>query len=121
MCQVLGGELSLVDPCVDLCVDVVEGTFEWSVNVAQSGKRSSQAWTQDAIIGPSEEERCAEAELGYAVAEAIGEAFDKAVQAKATKLIGNGALGKRLWIAAGHGGKVVAQIGAAEALCELTE
>ena len=41
------------------------------------------------------------------------------MEAQAAKLIGDGALGERFWIAAGQSGKMVAQIGAAEALCEL--
>jgi hypothetical protein len=35
---------------------------------------------------------------------------DQAVEAQAAELIGDGALGERFWIAAGQGGKMVAQI-----------
>ena len=41
MCQVFGGELGLIYPCVDLRVDVVEGAFERGINAAQRRKRSS--------------------------------------------------------------------------------
>ncbi len=68
MCQVLCGELSLVDPHFDLFVDFDEGKFERVVDAAQSGKCSGQARTQDAIVGASEEERGAEAEFGDGVA-----------------------------------------------------
>src|SRR3990172_12748003 len=105
MCQVLCGELSLVDPHFDVFVDFDEGKFERVVDAAQSGKCSGQARTQYAIVGAREEERGAEAEFGDAIAEAVGQAFDQAVQAQATKLIGDSSLGERFWIAAGQGGR----------------
>ena len=119
MCQVLRGELSFVDPHFDLFVDFDEGEFERIVAAAQSREHGGQAWPQDAIVGASEEERYAEAEFGDPIAEAVGQAFDQAVEAQAANLIGNSSLSERFWIAAAQGGKVVAQIGAAEALCEL--
>src|SRR5207253_1339284 len=90
--------------------------FERVVDAAESGKGSGQARTQEAIVESSEEKRGAEAEFSDAIAEAIRHSFDQAVEAQSAKLIGDGALGERFWIAAGQAGKVVAQIGAAEAL-----
>ncbi|MGD0023507.1 MAG: hypothetical protein ABSC37_02615 [Xanthobacteraceae bacterium] len=62
----------MVDPHFDLFVDFNESEFDWAVDAAQGGQRGGQARTEDAIVGASEEERCAEAEIGDAIAEAIG-------------------------------------------------
>ena len=110
MCQVSSGELGLVDPFADASVDMIEGALERGVDGAEIGKCGGQARAQDAVIDAGEEQRSPESELGDAVAEAFGQAFDQAVEAQAAELIGDGALGERFWIAAGQGGKMVAQI-----------
>jgi|HubBroStandDraft_6_1064221.scaffolds.fasta_scaffold330741_2 hypothetical protein len=61
MCQVLSGELGLVDPSVEAGVDFVEGLLERGVDGAQAGNCGGQSWTQDAVVGAGEEQRYAEA------------------------------------------------------------
>ena len=111
MCQVSCCELSVVDPFGDLGVDFVEGALERSADGAEAGKCGGQSGTQDAVVGAGEEQRGAEAECGDAVSKAVGQAFDQAMETQAAKLICDGALGDRFWIAAGQGGQMVAQIG----------
>src|SRR5712691_10391067 len=106
MCQVSSGELGLVDPFADPGVDLIEGALEWGVHGAKIGKCGGQARAQNAVIDAGEEQRCPESELGDAVSKAVGQAFDQAVEAQAAELIGDCALGKRFWIAAGQGGKI---------------
>jgi hypothetical protein len=59
--------------------------------------------------------------LGGAIAEAVRQALDQAVQAQAAQLVGDRALGDRFRIAAGQSRKLLAQIAGAEALCKLAE
>ena len=79
MCQVSSGELDLVDPLADPSVDLIEGALERSVDGAEIGKCGGQARAQDAVIDAGEEQRCPESELGDAIAEAFGQAFDPAL------------------------------------------
>jgi len=83
-----GGEFGLVDPCIDLFAERVEGTFDRCLDGAKVGKYGGQTWTQDAVIGSCEKKGGAESEVGDAVTEAFGEAFDQAVEAQAAKLVG---------------------------------
>src|ERR1019366_6408807 len=62
-----------------------------------------------------------EAERRDAIAEAVGQALDQAVQAQTAQLIGDGALRDRVGIAARQSSKMLAQIGCAKAVCELPE
>ena len=105
------GKLGLVYPCVDLFVDFVEGPLERGVDGAEGWKCGRQPWADQTIIGACEEQGFAEAELGDAIAEAVGETLDQSMQAQASQLIGDGPLGDRFGIAAGQGGKMTAQIG----------
>src|SRR6266403_4758467 len=111
MCQVLCGDLSLINPCVDARVDFVEGALERGIDGAQAWQCGGQSGTQDAVVGTGEEQRGPEAECGDAVSKAVGQAFDQAVETQAAQLVSDGALGDRFWIAAGQGGKMAAQIG----------
>src|ERR1700686_1902944 len=108
MCQVLCGELGLIDPLGELGVDFVEGLLERSIDGAHAGKCGSQSRPQDAVVGAGEEQRCPEAECSDAVSKAVGQAFDQAVETQATQLICDGALGDCFWGAAGQGGKMMA-------------
>src|SRR5216683_5157064 len=121
MCQVSSGEFCLVDPCVNLFVDFVECGLEGCIGGAEVGKRGGQSRTQQSVVGAGKEQRCAQAELGDAIAEAVRQALDQAVQAQAAQLVGDGALGDRFRIAAGQGGELLAQIVRAKALCKLAE
>ena len=87
MCQVSSGELGLVDPLADASVDMIEGALERGVDGAEIGKCGGQARAQDAVIDAGEEQRSPESELGDAVAEAFGQAFDQAVESQATALV----------------------------------
>src|SRR5713226_8567345 len=80
MCQVSSGEFCLVDPYVDLFVDFVEGGLEGCIGGAEVGKRGGQSRTQQSVVGAGKEQRCAQAELGDAIAEAVRQALDQAVQ-----------------------------------------
>ena len=84
-------------------------------------KSGGRCRAQDSVIGAGEEQRGAPPEVGDAVAEAFGQAFDEAVEAQAAQLIGHGALGDLFWGAAGQGGKMAAQIVATEAIGDLAE
>src|ERR1700719_3371620 len=108
MCQVLSGELSLIDPSVDAGVDFVEGIFDRPIDGAEGGKCCCESWPQDAVVGAGEEQRYAEAECGDAVSKAVGAAFDQALEPQGAQLVGDCALGYRFWMAAGQGGKMVA-------------
>jgi len=48
--------------------------------------------------------------LGDAIAEAVRQALDQAVQAQAAQLVGDGTLGDRFRIAAGQSRELLAQI-----------
>jgi hypothetical protein len=48
------GELSLLDPCVELGVELVEGTLEWGIDGAQGWKSGGQTRAQDSIVGARE-------------------------------------------------------------------
>jgi hypothetical protein len=92
MSQVSCGELSLFDPCIDLCVNFIEGAPEIDIdNVA--GECGGQARAQEAIAGAREKQLSSKAELGDAIAKAFGRAFDQVVEAQAAKLIGDCGLG----------------------------
>src|SRR5260370_1981968 len=100
MCQVSGSELGLIEPCLDLCVDFVECALERGIDGAEVWKRGGEAWAQEAGVEAREEQGCPEAEFGDAIAEAVGPAFDQAVQAEASQLISEGALRERVRVAA---------------------
>src|SRR3982074_3720093 len=100
MCQVSSSELGLIDPCLDLCVDFVECALERGVDGAEGWKCGGQAGGKGAVVEAREEQGCPEAEFGDAIAEAVGQAFDQAVQAQAAQLISDGALRDRGRIAA---------------------
>src|SRR5258705_4228386 len=121
MCQVSSSELGLIDPCLDLCVDFVECALERGIDGAEVWKRGGEAWAQEAVVEAREEQGCPEAEFGDAIAEAVGPAFDQAVQAQAAQLISDGALRDRVRIAARQSRKMMAQVGCAKAFCELPE
>ena len=74
------GELSLLDACVDLCVEFVEGALERGIDGAQGWKSEGQSRAQDAIVGAREEQSHPQAELSDAIAEAVGDALDQAVK-----------------------------------------
>ena len=111
MCQVSQCRGDLIDHSFDPCVESGAGSVEDAGEVAELEKRiPPNPRTQKAVVQAREEQGCAEAEFGHAIAEAVGEALDKAVETQATKLIGD----RPLWIDAGRsreGGEVVAQIG----------
>src|ERR1700674_1050937 len=111
----------MADPPGELHVDIVEGALEWGGKSTEAGKCGGRCRAQDSVIGASEEQRGAQAEVGDAIAEAVGQAFDEAVEAQAAQLISDGALGDLFWGAAGQGGKVAAQIVATEAVRDLAE
>ena len=92
MCQVSCGELSLFDPCIDPCVDFIEGAPEIDLDEV-AGECGGQAWAQEAIVGAREKQGSTKAEFGNAIAKAFGQAFDQAVEAQAAKLIGDCGLG----------------------------
>src|ERR1700758_2962140 len=121
MCQVLCGELSMADPFGELRVDIVESALEGGGNGSGTGECGGRCRAQEAVIGAGEEQRGAQAEVGDAIAQAVGQAFDEAVQAQAAQLISDGALGDLFWGAAGEGGKMAAQIVATEAVRDLAE
>ena len=100
----------MVDPCVDLFVDFVEGGLEGCIGGTEVGKRGGQSRTQQSVVGAGKEQRCAQAELGDAIAEAVRQALDQAVQAQAAQLVGDGTLGDRFRIAAGQSRELLAQI-----------
>ena len=121
MCQVSSSELGLIDPCLDLCVDFVECALERGVDGAEVWKCGGQARAKETVVEAREEQGCPEAEFGDAIAEAVGQAFDQAVQAQAAQLISDGALRDRVRIAARQSRKMMAQVGCAKAFCELPE
>jgi hypothetical protein len=121
MCQVSSSELGLVDPCVDLGIDVVEGALERGIDGAQTWKRGGDARAQETLVDAAEEQGHPEAEFGHAILEAGRQALDQAVQAQTAQLIGDGALGDRFWIASGQSREMAAQIDGTEAWCELPE
>src|SRR5579859_5969418 len=100
MCQVSSGEFGLLDRDIDLSIDIVESPLEWVVGGAEGRERGGEAWAQQAVVKASEEQGGAEAEVGDAIAEAVGQALDQAVQAQPAQLISHGALRDRVWIAA---------------------
>ena len=72
MCQVSSGELGLLDRDIDLGIDTIECPLEWAVCSAEGRKRGGEAWAQKAIVEAGEEQGGAEAEVGDAIAEAVG-------------------------------------------------
>src|SRR6202795_5366579 len=100
MCQVSSGELGLLDRHMYLSIDTIECPLEWAVDGAEGRKRGGETWAQQAVVEASEEQRGAEAEVSDAIAEAVGQALDQAVQAQPAWLISHGALRDRVWIAA---------------------
>src|SRR5271155_2098845 len=80
MCQVSSGELGVLDRDIDLGIDTIECPLEWAVCGPEGRKRGGEAWAQEAFVEASEEQGGAEAEVGDAIAEAVGQALDQAVQ-----------------------------------------
>src|SRR6201997_886408 len=121
MCQVLSGTLGLGDHGIDFFGEAVEGASQGSSNGSERWQCGGKAWSQKAFVGSGKEERTAPAEIGDAISEAVGCAFNQAVEAKPAQLVGHCAGGDRCGIAAGQGRKMLAQIGGPEALRELSE
>src|SRR6266571_3932635 len=109
MCQVSSGELGLLDRHIDLGVDTIECLLEWAIGGVEGRKRGGEAWAQEAVVEASEEQGGAEAEVGDAIAEAVGQALDQAVQAQSSQLISDGALRDRVGIAARQSRKMMAR------------
>ena len=76
MCQVLWGEVGLVDHGVDLCAEEIEGALERGGDGAQGRECGGQSGAQQAVVSSGEEQRDAQAEVGDAISEAIGYALD---------------------------------------------
>jgi len=74
------GELSLLDPCVELGVEFVEGALERGIDGAQGWKSGGQTRAQESVVGAREEQGDPQAEFSDAVAEAVGDTLDQAVQ-----------------------------------------
>jgi len=121
MCQVSLSELGLICPLDELGVDFIEGALDRGIGGAEARKRGGQTRTQDAIVEAGEEQRGSETECGDAVSKAVVQAFDQAMETQSAQLVSDCALGDRLWIAAGQSGKMVPQIGCAEAVCDVAE
>ena len=121
LCQVLSGELSLVDPYADLGIDFVERALERGIEGAASRDCGGEAGAQEAVVEPREEQRGAKAKRGDAITKAVGQALDQAVQAQTAQLIGDGALRDRFGIACRQGSEMTTQIGGAEAFRKLPE
>ena|SRR6516162_3286045 len=87
MCQVFRGKIGLVDHCVDLGGERVEGVAERGCDRSESRQSGSQAGTQEAIVGSGEKQGDAQAEVGDLVAEAFRDALDQAMEAKSAQLV----------------------------------
>src|SRR3977135_3573774 len=118
MGQVSSSEFGLIGPCLDLCVDFVECALERGVDGAEVWKCGGQARAKETVVEAREEQGCPEAEFGDAIAEAVGQAFDQAVQEQAGKLISDGALRDRVRRAARQSPKMRAQVASAKACSE---
>src|SRR5260370_17894982 len=102
MCQVSSGELGLLDRHIDLGIDSIECSLEWAVDGAEGRKRGGEAWAQQAVVEAREEQGCAEAEGGDAIAEAVWQALAQALQAQPSHLISDRAPPYPARIAARH-------------------
>jgi hypothetical protein len=87
MCQVFRGKIGLVDHCVDLGGERVEGVAERGCDRSEGGQSGGQAGTQEAIVGSSKEQGDAHAEVGDLVVEAFWDALDQAMEAKSAQLV----------------------------------
>ena len=52
MCQVSSGELGLLDRHIDLGIDSIECPLEWAVDGAEGRKRGGEAWAQQTVVVP---------------------------------------------------------------------
>ena len=87
MCQVFRGKVGLVDHCVDFGGERIESAAEGSCDRSERGQSSSQAGTQETIVGSGKEQGHAQAEVGDLVAEGFGDALDQAMEAKSAQLV----------------------------------
>ena len=87
MCQVFRGKIGLVDHCVDLGGERVEGVAERGCDRSEGGQSCSQAGTQETIVGSGKKQGDAQAEVGDLIAEALWDALYQAMEAKSAQLV----------------------------------
>lgn len=121
MCQVSCGRCDLVDRCGELGVDFVEAAFEGSWGGAVAWEGCGETGAEKPIVGSGKEESGTQTGLGDAVALGVRQAFDHAVEAQASELVGHGAGPEGFGIAAAEVGQMVTQIGPAKALWQQPE
>ena len=81
----------MIEQVVQSLVEPSHGRGEGPVGSFRAGiEQLGEAWAQDATVDLGEQQGDAQAEIGDLVAMAVGEAFDEAVQAQPTQVIGPG-------------------------------
>ena len=68
----------MVDPCADLCIKFVEGALERGIDGAESRDCGGEAWAQEVVVEPREEQGGAKAKRGDVITKAVGQALDQA-------------------------------------------
>ena len=120
-CQVLWSKLGVVDHGVDLGAKRVEGPLEGRGDCTERRQRGRQTWAQKTVVNAGEEQGDTEAEVGDAVAKAVGQPLDQAVHSEAAKLIGHGTLPDGFGMAVVEVSQMVTQLGSAKALWQEAE
>src|SRR6266536_2162469 len=87
MSQVSCRDLLLLNPRADGRVELVETTAQWRVGLCPFRDDFGEAGTQHAVIDARAEQGRAPALFGHAVAMALGEPFNQAVQTQPPQVI----------------------------------
>ena len=71
---------------------------------------------EEPVVDPCQDQRGAQPEAGGFVAEGVGGAFDEAVEAEASQVVGHLSRGHCVWVQAQCGGEEFSQVAAGEAV-----
>src|SRR5262245_47495210 len=110
MSQVSCGDLSFLDPLLNLAVQFVEAAAQWSVVENFNGNDLGEAGAQDAVKDPRTKQRGSPTLPRHLIAVGPGNSFDQTVQAQPAQVVGHLAWGHGLRGLAQQGSPMVSQV-----------
>jgi len=107
-------ELGLIHPSVDLLLQFIETSPQRTWERRRGRQHETETGPQNPGVGPCAKDRDAESKVSEVVAVCLGDAFDQAVQAEASQLIGHATLSELvLWLPA-QGCQIPSQVSVGE-------
>ena len=97
-------------PLIECGLGGAECPGHWEVWLGRLGCVDGEAGPEGTVVEPGAKERGAQALGGDSIAVGVGDAFDEAVHAQATQIVGNSACGVLARLVPEQGSKMLADV-----------